>query len=110
MEEIVKRIASVSLSVAALVVALSPADARAQSNPWAVSFDLGTQAAASGDVHGGGLQINLSERFAVYGSVEFEWQGDAEDLDGLAGTGLESINDESGRWFVPITGGITVRF
>jgi uncharacterized protein (TIGR01777 family) len=32
------------------------------------------------------------------------------DLDGLAGTGLESINDESRRWSMPITGGITVRF
>ena len=59
---------------------------------------------------GGGVQINLSDRFAVQGGVEFKWQGDAEDLDGLAGTGLESINDESRRWSVPITGGITVRF
>ena len=32
------------------------------------------------------------------------------DLDGLAGTGLEGINDESRRWSMPITGGITVRF
>lgn len=59
---------------------------------------------------GGGVQINLSDRFAVQGGVEFKWQGDAADLDGLAGTGLESINDESGRWSMPITGGITVRF
>jgi len=59
---------------------------------------------------GGGVQINLSERFAVQGGVEFKWQGDATDLDGLAGTGLELINDESRRWSMPITGGITVRF
>jgi hypothetical protein len=59
---------------------------------------------------GGGVQINLSDRFAVQGGVEFKWQGDAGDLDGLAGTGLESINDESRRWSMPITGGITVRF
>ena len=44
------------------------------------------------------------------GGVEFKWQGDATDLDGLAGTGLESINDQSRRWSMPITGGITVRF
>ena len=242
-----KRVMSVSLPVAALVVALSAGDARAQSNPWSVSFDLGTQIALSGDVHGGGsgtvlnlptqvqarsygdiygngfywaaglgyrvgeageirvqgsytsnpadrlqvgtvanlplfalfedykafgmdfgfrqyfgtatarpyvgagggfvrvakiqsefsvpaagvvlsnvnmydtsvvpsigagggVQINLSDRFAVQGGVEFRWQGDAKDLDGLAGTGLESINDESRRWSMPITGGITVRF
>jgi hypothetical protein len=59
---------------------------------------------------GGGVQVNLSDRFAVQGGVEFKWQGDATDLDGLAGTGLESINDESRRWSMPITGGITVRF
>ena len=242
-----KRITSVSLPIAALLVALSAAEARAQSNAWSVSFDLGTQVALSGDVHaggsgtvlglptevearsyadiygngfywaaglgyhvgetgeirvqgsyidnpaerlqvgtvaglplfalfddynafamdfgyrqylgtamarpyvgasggfvrvdtiqsefsvpaagvvlpnvnmydssvvpsfaaGGGVQINLSERFAVQGGVEFKWQGDATDLDGLAGTGLESINDESRRWSMPITGGITVRF
>jgi hypothetical protein len=247
MEKIMKRITSVSLPVAALVVALSAGDANAQSNPWSVSFDLGTQVALSGDVHGGGsgtvlnlptqvqsrsygdvygsgfywaggvgyrvgeageirvqgsytgnpaerlqvgtvaglplfalfddykafgmdfgyrqyfgtamarpyvsagggfvridkiqsefsvpaagvvlsnvnmydtsvvpsigggggVQVNLSDRFAVQGGVEFRWQGDAKDLDGLAGTGLESINDESRRWSMPITGGITVRF
>ena len=59
---------------------------------------------------GGGVQINLSDRVAVQGGVEFKWQGDATDLDGLAGTGLESINDESRQWSMPITGGITVRF
>jgi opacity protein-like surface antigen len=247
MEKIMKRITSVSLPVAALVVALSAGDVRAQSNPWSVSFDLSTQVALNGDLHGGGsgtvlslptqvqarsygdiygngfywaaglgyrvgdageirvqgsytdnsaerlqvgtvaglplfalfddykafgmdvgyrqyfgtararpyvgagggfvrvdkiqsefsvpaagvvlsnvdmydasvvpsfgagggVQINLSDRFAVQGGVEFKWQGDAEDLDGLAGTSLESINDESRRWSMPITGGITVRF
>ena len=242
-----KRITSVTVPVAAMLVALSAGDARAQSNPWSVSFDLGTQVALSGDVHGGGsgtvlnlptqvegrsygdiygngfywaaglgyrigeageirvqgsyisnpadrlqvgtvaglplfalfddykafgmdfgyrqyfgtamarpfvgagggfvrvdtiqselsvpaagvvlsnvnmydtsvvpsvgvgggVQINLSDRVAVQGGVEFKWQGDATDLDGLAGTGLESINDESRRWSMPITGGITVRF
>ena len=242
-----KGVVSVSLPVAALVVALSAADARAQTSPWSVSFDLGTQVALNGDVHGGGsgtvlglptqvqarsyeeiyangfywdaglgyrvgetgeirvqgsytanpadrlqvgtvaglpllalfddykafgmdfgyrqylgtgvvspyvgasggfvrldaiqiefsvpaagvvlpnvnmfdtsvvpsigagggVQLNLSDRFAVQGGVEFKWHGDATDLDGLAGTGLESINDESRRWSMPITGGITVRF
>ncbi len=242
-----KRITSFSLRAAAILVALSAGDARAQSNPWSLSFDLGTQVALSGDVHaggsgsvlnlptqvesrsygdvygngfywaagvgyrvgaageirvqgsytanpaerlevgtvatlplfalfddykafgmdfgyrqylgtatarpfvgvsggfvrvdtiqgefsvpavnvvlpnvdmydsslvpsfgvGGGVQINLSDRFALQGGVEFKWQGDANDLDGLAGTGLESINDESRRWSMPITGGITVRF
>jgi hypothetical protein len=247
MENNIKRIMTVGLPIAALVVVLSAGDARAQSNPWSVSFDLGTQVALNGNVHGGGsgivlglptqvearsyediygngfywaaglgyrvgeageirvqgsytanpadrlqvgtvaglplfavfddykafgmdfgyrqyfgtgmvrpyvgagggfvrvdtiqsefsvpaagvvlsnvnmydtsvvpsvgggggVQINLSDRFAIQGGVEFKWQGDATDLDGLAGTGLESINDESRRWSMPITGGITVRF
>ena len=59
---------------------------------------------------GAGVQVSLSDRFAIQGGVEFRWQGDTQDLDGLAGTGLESINDESRRWSMPITGGITVRF
>jgi hypothetical protein len=58
----------------------------------------------------GGVQVNLSERIAFEGGVGFRWQGDATDLDGLAGTGLETINDKSGRWSMPVTGGITVRF
>src|SRR5436190_14647845 len=45
---------ALSLTVAAVLVALSAVDARAQSNPWSVSFDLGGQVALSGDVHGGG--------------------------------------------------------
>lgn len=45
---------SVSLPVATLVVTLSAGDVRAQSSPWSVSFDLGTQVALNGDVHGGG--------------------------------------------------------
>jgi hypothetical protein len=52
----------------------------------------------------------LSDRSAVQGGIEFTWQGDATDLDGLAGTGLESIDDEGRRWSRPIIGGITVRF
>jgi hypothetical protein len=59
---------------------------------------------------GGGVQIDLSDRFAVQGGIEFRWHGDAADLDGLAGTGLEPINDQSRRWAMPITGGVTVRF
>ena len=54
MERIMKRVMWVSVPVAALLVALSAGDARAQSRPWSVSFDLSTQVALSGDLHGGG--------------------------------------------------------
>ena len=57
-----------------------------------------------------GVLINVSSRLAFQGGVEFRWHGDAEDLDGLAGTGLEPINDEARRWAMPITAGVTVKF
>jgi opacity protein-like surface antigen len=59
---------------------------------------------------GAGVQIQLSDRIGVQGGVDFRWHGAAEPLDGLAGTGLEPINDETERWSMPVTGGITVRF
>ncbi len=59
---------------------------------------------------GAGVQVQLSDWLAVQGGVDLRWHGDATDLDGLAGTGLESINDESARWSMPVTGGLTVRF
>jgi opacity protein-like surface antigen len=59
---------------------------------------------------GGGAQIRLTDRIAVQGGLDFRWHGDLTGEDGLAGTGLEGINDESRRWAVPITAGITFRF
>lgn len=59
---------------------------------------------------GGGVQIRLSDALAFQGGIDFRWHGDASDIDGLAGTGLESINDESRRWSMPITAGLTLRF
>jgi hypothetical protein len=59
---------------------------------------------------GGGVQVHLTDRFAVEGGVDLRWHGDFADRDGLAGTGLEPINDESRRWAMPVTGGVTVRF
>ncbi len=59
---------------------------------------------------GGGVQVGLTDHFAVQGGVDFRWHGDLDQQEGLAGTGLESINDESRRWAMPVTAGITVRF
>jgi hypothetical protein len=58
----------------------------------------------------GGVQVQLSDRLALQGGVDFRWHGDATDVDGLAGTGLEEINDETRRWSMPITGGVVVKF
>ena len=75
-----KRITSVSLPVAALAVALAAGDVHAQSNPWSVSFDLGTQVSLSGDVHGGGsgtvlglpTQVEARSYGDIYGN-DFYW-------------------------------------
>jgi hypothetical protein len=59
---------------------------------------------------GGGVQVGLSDAVALQVRADVKWHGDVTDDDGLAGTGLEGINDESRRWTMPVMGGITVRF
>lgn len=58
----------------------------------------------------GGAQMRLSDRVALQALVDFRWHGDLAQNEGLLGTGLETINDESRRWALPVSGGITVRF
>lgn len=58
----------------------------------------------------GGAQMRLNDRLAVQAVVDFRWHGDLTQNEGLAGTGLETINDESRRWALPISAGLTVRF
>jgi hypothetical protein len=59
---------------------------------------------------GAGLQIGLNARTAFQAGIDFKWHGAYGDVDGLAGTGLEPINDKTSRWAMPITAGMTVRF
>ena len=58
----------------------------------------------------GGVQVRLTDAVALQGGVDFRWHGDLNQNEGLAGTGLQTINDETRRWAVPVTGGVTVRF
>ncbi len=58
----------------------------------------------------GGVQVALTGNVALQGGVDFRWHGELSQNEGLTGTGLESINDASSRWALPITGGITFRF
>lgn len=58
----------------------------------------------------GGAQMRLNDMLAFQAGVELRWHGDLKQNEGLAGTGLEGINDETRRWAMPITAGITVRF
>ena len=58
----------------------------------------------------GGVYIRVSPNFGVQGGVDLRWRDALTPKDGLAGTGLESINDDSSRWSLPIFFGATVRF
>lgn len=58
----------------------------------------------------GGLFIPLGSSFGLQGGVDFRWQDNLTPVDGLAGTGLERINDETSRWSMPVTFGVVIRF
>ena len=57
-----------------------------------------------------GLQAKLSDAVFLQVGADLRWRGDLSPKDGLAGTGLERINDESRRWSLPISAGLTIRF
>lgn len=59
---------------------------------------------------GGGVQMQINDMLAFQGGVDFRWHGDLKQNEGLAGTGLETINDETRRWALPVMAGLTVRF
>ena len=58
----------------------------------------------------GGAQMNINEMLAFQAGVEPRWHGDLKENEGLAGTGLQTINDKTSRWAMPVTVGLTVRF
>jgi hypothetical protein len=57
-----------------------------------------------------GLLMQASERVGIYGQIGMRWMTGMSDVDGLAGTGLEVINDSSARWTLPFIIGTRVRF
>lgn len=58
----------------------------------------------------GGVLIPVSANLAIQGGMDFRWADNLEPVDGLAGTGLERINDKSRRWSMPVKVGAVVRF
>lgn len=58
----------------------------------------------------GGAQVSLSDNVALQAGVDLRWHGNLKQNEGLAGTGLQGINDETRRWAAPITVGLTYRF
>ena len=57
-----------------------------------------------------GVLFETSERFGVFGQMGLRYVTGMSDVDGLAGTGLEEINDSSARWTLPFLVGVRARF
>ena len=74
----------------------------------ATDFYDGTAAfALAGNV---GVLFQTSEQVGFFAQAGLRWVSGMSSVDGLEGTGLETINDKSGRWTLPIIGGVRVRF
>ncbi len=58
----------------------------------------------------GGVLYALTDRVDVKGQIGIRHIGGMAEGEGLAGTGLENINDSSSRWTVPLTVGVRYRF
>ena len=58
----------------------------------------------------GGVVLEMSSRVDMFGQVGIRWVSGMSAIDNLEGTGLETINDKSGRWTVPFLTGVRVRF
>jgi len=58
----------------------------------------------------GGALYSVTDRVDVKGELGFRHVSGLSPIDGLKGTGLESTNDNSGRWTLPFTVGMRVRF
>jgi hypothetical protein len=57
-----------------------------------------------------GVLWQVSERVGTYGQIGLRRLSGLSGIDSLAGTGLETINDDSARWTLPIAVGVRVRF
>ena len=70
-------------------------------------YDSSTAAVFGGDL---GVAYDLSENLAIGIEAGLRYQTGPSDLEGLAGTGLEPINDTGSRWSVPVSATLTFRF
>ncbi len=57
-----------------------------------------------------GIAFNLGRNVSLGGEVGLRWQGGLKDIEGLAGTGLENLNDVGERWSLPVSAVLTFRF
>lgn len=57
-----------------------------------------------------GVLWQITDRVGAYGQFGLRWMSGLSQIDNLAGTGLETINDDSSRWTLPVMVGMRVRF
>jgi hypothetical protein len=57
-----------------------------------------------------GVLWQLKDKVGVFGQIGLRWVSGMSEVDGLQGTGLETINDKSARWTLPFLMGIRARF
>jgi hypothetical protein len=57
-----------------------------------------------------GLLMEMTEQVGFYGQIGFRYVTGMSEVDGLEGTGLETINDKSARWTLPFIFGVRARF
>jgi hypothetical protein len=57
-----------------------------------------------------GVLFQVADKVGVYGQIGLRYVTGMSAVDGLAGTGLETINDKSARWTVPVIAGVRFRF
>jgi hypothetical protein len=57
-----------------------------------------------------GVLVQVADKVGVYGQLGIRYVSGMSAVDGLAGTGLETINDKSSRWTLPVIAGVRVRF
>jgi hypothetical protein len=70
-------------------------------------YDASTVGLFGGDF---GLGFNLGPNVSLGVEAGLRWQGKLNELEGLAGTGLENLNDVGSRWTLPVSAALTFRF
>jgi hypothetical protein len=57
-----------------------------------------------------GAVWQISDHWGAYGQIGLRWMSGLSQIDNLADTGLETINDDSSRWTMPVMIGMRARF
>lgn len=81
-----------------------------QSNLVLASSDFYDQTAAFTWAFAVGMMYDLNERLAFTGQLGVRHVSGLSEVDQFEGTGLEDINNDSGRLTIPLTVGIRVKF